>query len=165
MNRLFSSSPAVYLGRISYGTYLWHWPVILVAFSLTDHTISPLSTFAIAAFVATGLASLSYQLLEMPIRRLTLLDRISPVVIVAGVGISVIGALVIIPNIIDPYGSSDRSAQNTTTAGGTPVPALDFATRGATSATCTGRSSTRTASASRCRRASRCRERRSGASS
>ena len=127
LNRLFSSQPAVYLGRISYGTYLWHWPVILVAFSLTDHAISPLSTFAIAAFVATGLASLSYQMLEMPIRRQALLDRITPGVIVAGVLISVVGALVIIPNIIDPYGSSDRSAQNTSTAGRTQVPDLDFA--------------------------------------
>ncbi len=48
--------------------------------------------------------------------------------IAAGVAISIAGALVIIPNIIDPYGSSDRSAQNTAAVGGTPVPALDFAT-------------------------------------
>ena len=128
LNRLFSSAPAVYLGRISYGTYLWHWPVIIVAFALTDHDISPLSTFAISAFVATGLASLSYQLLEMPIRRQPRLDRISPVVIAVGVVISIVGAVVIIPNVIDPYGSSDRAAANASTAGRTPVPNLDFAT-------------------------------------
>src|SRR5262249_15530311 len=30
-HRLLSLDPVVYLGRISYGTYLWHWPVVLVA--------------------------------------------------------------------------------------------------------------------------------------
>ena len=33
----------------------------------------------------------------------------------------------IIPNVIDPYGSSDRAAANSSTAGRTPVPNLDFA--------------------------------------
>jgi len=128
LNRVFSSQPAVYLGRVSYGTYLWHWPVILVAASLTDHSISPFSTFAIAAFVATGLASISYQLLEMPVRRQPLLDRISPAVILAGIAISVVGALVLIPTIIDPYASTRRTVGTTASATGlTPVPNLDFA--------------------------------------
>ena len=29
LSRLLSLKPVAYLGRISYGTYLWHWPVIL----------------------------------------------------------------------------------------------------------------------------------------
>ena len=29
--RVLSSEPATYLGRISYGTYLWHWPVIVLS--------------------------------------------------------------------------------------------------------------------------------------
>ena len=59
-------APVVYLGRISYGTYLWHWPVIIVA--THGFEPGPLATFAIAVLVATGLASLSYQLIEKPIR-------------------------------------------------------------------------------------------------
>ena len=71
VNRVLSLSPVVYLGKISYGTYLWHWPVILVALDLTDDKISPLSLFAFSALVATGLASLSYTILERPIREQT----------------------------------------------------------------------------------------------
>ncbi len=135
VNWLFSSSPAVYLGKISYGTYLWHWPVILVAVAVTDDSISPVSTFAISALVATGLASLSYQILERPVRQQRFLDRINPAVVVSGLAISAIAALVIIPTIIDPYQATAPTAAldtNTATgtdslAGFTPVPDLDFA--------------------------------------
>jgi hypothetical protein len=122
-----SQSPLVYLGRISYGTYLWHWPVILVALDLTDHNISPLSLFAISALVATGLASLSYTILERPVREQRLFDRVNPVVIVAGLSISLVCALVVIPYILDPYhANADTTAQNNTTTGFTPIPNLDF---------------------------------------
>ena len=127
VNWLFSSSPAVYLGKISYGTYLWHWPVILVAIALTDDSISPLSTFAISALVATGLASLSYQILERPVRQQKFLDRINPAVVVSGLAISAVAALVIIPTIIDPYQATANTARGESTAGFTAVPTLDFA--------------------------------------
>ncbi len=64
--RLLSMRPIVYLGRISYGTYLWHWLVILVL--IDAYHPSPLVTFVVAASIASAIASLSYQLLEMPIR-------------------------------------------------------------------------------------------------
>jgi peptidoglycan/LPS O-acetylase OafA/YrhL len=125
VNGLLSCGPVVYLGKISYGTYLWHWPVILVALDLTD-AISPLSLFAIAALVATGLASLSYHVLERPIREQRLLDRVSPVVIAAGLTITVVCALVVIPYILDPYRAQATTAVQDPTKGFTPVPALDF---------------------------------------
>ena len=62
-----------YLGRISYGTYLWHWLVILVA--LRAFHLSTTSTVAIACLVATALASLSYEVLEHPVRSSQRLDR------------------------------------------------------------------------------------------
>ena len=131
VNWVLSRGPLVYLGRISYGTYLWHWPVILVALDLTDQSISPLSLFAISALVATGLASLSYTILERPIREQRLFDRVNPVVIVAGLSISVVCALVVIPYILDPYRANASTAtqnnnNNNTTAGFTPTPTLDF---------------------------------------
>src|SRR5262249_26475478 len=112
VNRALSCPPAVYLGRISYGTYLWHWPVILVALSVTDNKISPLSLFIVAGAVATGLASLSSTILERPIREQRRLDPIAPVVVIIGLATSVFCALVLIPAILKP----DTSATTTATA-------------------------------------------------
>jgi hypothetical protein len=127
VNRVLSWSPIVYLGRISYGTYLWHWPVILVALSVTDDAISPLSLLLISALVATGIASLSYTILERPIREQRLLDRVSPVVIVTGLTVSIICALVVVPYILDPKHAHAGVAQRNTTTGLTPMPKLAFA--------------------------------------
>ena len=68
-----TNNAVVYLGKISYGTYLWHWIVILVA-TRTFH-LDTLTTIATCALIATALASLSYQLLEHPIRTSTLLNN------------------------------------------------------------------------------------------
>ncbi len=126
VKRLLSIPPIVYLGKISYGTYLWHWIVILVV--LRYFHISPLSTVAIACLVATGLASLSFQLLEHPIRAWGVLDRHRATVIASGLAISVVSALVVIPKIVDPAHASTAGEQSTATQGLTPVPKnLDFA--------------------------------------
>lgn len=111
INRVLSSTPLVYLGKISYGTYLWHWPVILFAVMVTDEKITPISTFAISALVATGLASLSYTLLERPIREHGFLDRKGPAVLVVGMSIGVIAAFVIAPKILHPYDSRHITAE------------------------------------------------------
>ena len=126
-NSLLSSKPMVYLGQISYGTYLWHWPVIVVAVAISSRTISPLSTFAIAALVATGLASLSYHLLERPIREHRFLDTISPGVIAFGLTVAIVAALVIVPQVLDPYRAHATTAQAATNTGFTQMPDLDFA--------------------------------------
>jgi hypothetical protein len=118
----------VYLGRISYGTYLWHGLVILVA-TRAFHP-SPRSTAAIACLVATGLASVSYQLLEQPIRRSPLLDRHRIVVIATGLAISLVCGLVIVPRILDKGSGSGAialSPQQIAGSDSTKVPRLDWA--------------------------------------
>ncbi|MCW2783677.1 MAG: acyltransferase [Marmoricola sp.] len=64
--RLLSRPTPVYLGKISYGTYLWHWPVILVLREVL--TVRPYTIAALAFALSTGLAALSYQIFELPIR-------------------------------------------------------------------------------------------------
>lgn len=127
VNRALSSSPAVYLGQISYGTYLWHWPVIVVGLSLTNDHISPSSLFAVSALLATGLASLSFHLVERPIRQGRLLDRMNPVVIGAGLGLALVAALLIVPRVLEPTRAQAATTQLTTTSGFTPIPKIDFA--------------------------------------
>jgi peptidoglycan/LPS O-acetylase OafA/YrhL len=121
VKRALSTRPAVYLGKISYGTYLWHWLVILVTIR-TFHISTP-STIGIACLVATALASLSYEMLEHPIRTSRLLDNHRRLVIATGLALSALSALVLIPTVIDPARATAPTARSSTTAGFTPVPA------------------------------------------
>ena len=61
---VLSASPVVYVGRISYSLYLWHWPVI-VLLKYVNPSFSPL----LAISVTFGLACLSYHFVECPFRR------------------------------------------------------------------------------------------------
>ena len=121
MKRILSTPTAVYLGKISYGTYLWHWLVIVVLVR-TFHT-SVLSTIGITALIATGLASLSFAVLEHPIRTSGLLDRHRRTVITAGLTVSALSALALIPAIVNPASAAAPAARSSATVGFTPVPA------------------------------------------
>jgi peptidoglycan/LPS O-acetylase OafA/YrhL len=57
--RVLSIAPMAWIGRISYGIYLWHWPMVLAFPS------SPVVAVVLTAVAAT----MSFYLLEQPIRR------------------------------------------------------------------------------------------------
>ena len=44
--RLLSSAPLTYLGKVSYGTYLWHWPVVVLV--SRNRQVNPIALFALA---------------------------------------------------------------------------------------------------------------------
>ncbi|HUZ44815.1 MAG TPA: acyltransferase family protein [Acidimicrobiales bacterium] len=68
VSRLLSLAPLRYLGRVSYGMYLWYWPVLLVMTGArTGVRGYPLLGLRLAVIV--GLASASYRWVETPIRR------------------------------------------------------------------------------------------------
>jgi peptidoglycan/LPS O-acetylase OafA/YrhL len=97
---LLSSDSFVYLGRISYGTYLWHWPVIVLI--AVNHRVSPLPLFVIVVPVATLLSAASFRLLEMPIRRSAKLDRRRTAVIVIGFTSSILVGIFVMPALLAP---------------------------------------------------------------
>jgi peptidoglycan/LPS O-acetylase OafA/YrhL len=96
--RLLSLGPIVYLGLISYGTYLWQWPVVVVAGLVGDPNNWQLTM--VTALVATGIASLSYQVLERPIRESAFLDRVPKTTIAVGLAFSVVCAFWIAPELL-----------------------------------------------------------------
>jgi peptidoglycan/LPS O-acetylase OafA/YrhL len=118
LKRLLSTEPIVYLGKISYGTYLWHWPLIVLAAEVLE--LSPGVLAWSACLVATALASLSFHLLERPVRMSKLLDRQRFVVIGASLAVSIVSALVVIPAIVDPGTGSSVAAGPASE--GTPIP-------------------------------------------
>jgi len=58
-------SPLVWVGRISYGLYLWHWPIMLLMYP-RDGTIPSLARSAAMAGGSFLAASLSFYFLERP---------------------------------------------------------------------------------------------------
>jgi peptidoglycan/LPS O-acetylase OafA/YrhL len=121
---VLSTELVVYLGTISYGIYLWHWPVILVMQQLWH--LGTVQTIAVVCLVSTGLASASFQLLERPVRSARILDTNRRAVIGVGLVVSLIGGLAIAPAIVTPA-RAPVSAAPALTTGFTPVPAgIDF---------------------------------------
>lgn len=114
--RLLSTSVPRYLGQISYGTYLWHWPVVLVIRQI--FTLGPWTVVALAGLISTGLAALSYELMERPIRRRRVLDDWRWPVVLTGVTVSGVAAAVIIPPLL---GLSVKPSIGTPTTSGSEL--------------------------------------------
>lgn len=64
---ILQSKPLVWIGLISYGLYLWHWPLLVLARSINPST--PPLLMSIAVLAAFLLATFSYYYLEQPIRQ------------------------------------------------------------------------------------------------
>lgn len=71
--RMLATAVPVWLGKISYSLYLWHWPVFVIA---RYAKAGPLSASEVAglALLSLVLAALSWRFVEQPIRRLSTPD-------------------------------------------------------------------------------------------
>jgi hypothetical protein len=130
----------VRLGDLSYATYLWHWPLII----LLDRTLvlRPLTTAIVVGVAATAIAHVSRDLVEMPARRRSIgADKRRNLLTIgtAIVGTFVLG-LALVPAILESDRDQVRAVDRAgyTPAGGstldadglTPVPddVLDVST-------------------------------------
>jgi peptidoglycan/LPS O-acetylase OafA/YrhL len=69
ITRFLEGRALVGIGRISYGIYLWHWPVFLAITAGEVHE-GETALFAVRVLVTFALALASYQLVERPFLRL-----------------------------------------------------------------------------------------------
>ena len=74
LRSFLSLAPLVWIGRISYGLYLWHWPVIVVASPARTGLDGPSLTI-LRVVLAFAFATASFYLVEQPIRRGALRGR------------------------------------------------------------------------------------------
>ncbi len=66
---LLGLAPLRWLGRRSYGIYLWHWPIFMVTRPYMDVEFDGLPLLALRFGSTLAIAALSYALLELPIQR------------------------------------------------------------------------------------------------
>jgi peptidoglycan/LPS O-acetylase OafA/YrhL len=90
INKIISFKPFVYLGDLSYGWYLWHWPLVVVA-----EIVFPNNAFSlvIASLVALMLARFCFVNFENPIRRSERVGKGLSFVILGATCILVLGLL------------------------------------------------------------------------
>jgi peptidoglycan/LPS O-acetylase OafA/YrhL len=132
--RVLSPAPLTYLGRISYGLYLFHWPVVIVL-SRPRVDLDPGPLFAARAVASLAIATASYLLIEQPIRtgRLGGSRRPGAVLLRSGAAMVATAVFVVVavppvppppdvadaPAVVDP---GERPTTPGTTAPGDPEP-------------------------------------------
>jgi peptidoglycan/LPS O-acetylase OafA/YrhL len=72
--RVLALPPLVWLGKISYGVYLWHWPLFQVLTAERTELRGP-ALLGVRCAVTVAVAAVSFRLLEQPIRRGVRLPR------------------------------------------------------------------------------------------
>jgi peptidoglycan/LPS O-acetylase OafA/YrhL len=128
--RLFSRPSLVYLGKISYGTYLWHWPVLVLLRAVIEPSL-PVRTLVVIV-LSTGLASASYQVLERPIRSRRIAIRLRKPVVALGLLTSTMAALLVVPSLLHRDSRPQLVATGAAIAGTVKntqgaVPRIDYA--------------------------------------
>jgi peptidoglycan/LPS O-acetylase OafA/YrhL len=120
VRRLLSVEPLRQLGRISYGVYLFHWPIFLwLSPERTGLSIWPL--FALRLAVTLPAAILSFQLIEQPVRRARLVTDwrrwVAPPIAIAGIAVASLIVTSIVPDrggiaaaLDDPTEAQDPAA-------------------------------------------------------
>lgn len=98
VRRHLSAGPLVWLGRISYGVYLYHWPIFIVV-DADRMGVDGVALFAIRITATLLVAQLSSTLIEQPIRRAHwIAPRPALIALGASVAVAIPAAVVLIPD-------------------------------------------------------------------
>ncbi|MGK5682150.1 acyltransferase family protein [Actinoplanes sp. URMC 104] len=98
--RLLAVAPLVWLGRISYGVYLWHWP--LFQWVDADRTgLTGPALLGVRCAATLVVATVSYVLIEQPVRRARRLRRPARTPILAAAAMAAVAG-VVVPATVPP---------------------------------------------------------------
>jgi peptidoglycan/LPS O-acetylase OafA/YrhL len=98
---LLALAPLVWVGRISYGIYLWHWPV-QTALSESNTGLGGVRLDALRVAATVTLATVSFLVVEQPIRRGALRPRLARVAAPAAIGGVVLAVVVVTSAAVPP---------------------------------------------------------------
>ncbi len=111
--KIFAWAPLRWLGLISYGMYLWSWPIY--QFLTPERTgLDGLPLLGFQVFASLGVAILSYVLLEQPIRRGALTPVTARVAVPAAAAVAVIA---LIAGTLGAESAPGQAAGSVNTAG------------------------------------------------
>ena len=97
LRRMLQLAPILWIGRLSYGLYMYHWPIVqYVTSERTGLSAGPLAGLRISLTVAV--ATLSYYLVEQPIRQRRFLPTSGLALMTfANVSVALLVAFVVVP--------------------------------------------------------------------
>ncbi|MBI4934577.1 MAG: acyltransferase family protein [Actinobacteria bacterium] len=127
VRRVLSVRPLVALGKVSYGVYLYHWPVyVLVDRQAWDMPVA--ADLAVKWAITGALAVVSYWAIERPVRRSTwLVPRRTLVAAIAGTAV-VVGLVFVVPATAKFYGIDSESADAAAIDTGSVAPLVPLTT-------------------------------------
>jgi peptidoglycan/LPS O-acetylase OafA/YrhL len=109
LRRVLSVGPLVALGRISYGVYLYHWPVFVLLDADRTGLDGPV-LLAVRLAVTLTVSVASFRLLELPIRHAT---RVAPRLTFGASAVAtatvVLAAIVLVPAGLGQYWETDQA--------------------------------------------------------
>ena len=125
--RLFALKPLVWIGLISYGIYLWHWPLILWLTPVRTG-LDGLALAALRIGLTVTVAAASYYVVERPIRRGTIGSfALTPrrMAVIVPVAMALMAALIIgsTARAVAPAVNLDETVAPTTITGATSAAA------------------------------------------
>ena len=109
IGRLLSVRPFQYMGDRSYGLYLWHWPVLVLAMLYERRQLEVRVNLSLL-LVALLLSIVSYRVFENPIRRAHWSPRVSAALAPVAVGAAVVVALLTLSSLNSRIEQVDQAA-------------------------------------------------------